>query len=63
MFIYEFTSHTCMVEFHEGWYNKFVRRTNEKDILLNKIFDLIDGYSTNACLEIGLGTSILSLKS
>jgi SAM-dependent methyltransferase len=46
-----------MVEFHEGWYNKFVSSTNEKDILLNKIFDLIDGYPTNACLEIGLGTS------
>ncbi len=46
-----------MVEFHEGWYNKFIHSTNEKNVLLDKISNLIEGHSTQACLEIGLGTS------
>jgi len=45
------------VEFREDWYRKFVSSTNEKDILIDKISDLLAGRKTTSCLEIGLGIS------
>ena len=45
------------VEFNEEWYSKFVQSTNEKNILVGKISDLLIGKNTNSCLEIGLGLS------
>ena len=46
-----------MVKFDPNWYNKFVQSTNEKDLLVNKISDILAGKPHNSCLEIGLGTS------
>jgi len=46
-----------MVNFDPTWYNKFVQSTNEKDVLVNKIFDILAGKPHKSCLEIGLGTS------
>jgi len=44
------------VEFKEDWYEKLINSTNEKDILVSKISELI-GNDVESCLEIGLGTS------
>jgi len=46
-----------MVIFNPNWYNKFVRSTNEKNLLVNKISDILAGKPHKSCLEIGLGTS------
>ncbi|TAN57241.1 methyltransferase domain-containing protein [Patescibacteria group bacterium] len=46
-----------MVKFDPNWYNKFVQSTNEKDLLVNKISDILAGKPHKSCLEIGLGTS------
>ena len=43
------------VEFNVDWYRKFVESTNEKEILVSKISDLLDGKPQTSCLEIGLG--------
>lgn len=44
-----------MVEFNEKLYGKFIESTNEKDLLVNKISNLLKGNLKNSCLEIGLG--------
>ena len=46
-----------MVDFHKDWYNKLIAKSNEKDLLVAKISDLLQGKSHRSCLEIGLGTS------
>lgn len=46
-----------MVEFNISWYKKFMESTNEKDILVMKISNLLEGKPTESCLEIGLGVS------
>ncbi len=44
------------IEFNLDWYKKFIRATNEKNILASKISELI-GNKEETCLEIGLGIS------
>jgi SAM-dependent methyltransferase len=44
-----------MVEFHEDWYKNLISHSNEKDLLVNKIKDLLRGKIHDSCLEIGLG--------
>ena len=46
-----------MVEFVLDWYKKFIESTNEKDLLVSKVSDLLEGKPKNSCLEIGLGIS------
>ncbi|MFA5048092.1 MAG: methyltransferase domain-containing protein [Patescibacteria group bacterium] len=46
-----------MVEFNAVWYKKFIERSNEKDLLVNKISELLEGKPKGSCLEIGLGVS------
>lgn len=46
----------AQVEFNEKWYKKFISATDEKNILVDKISNLIDGRDFKTCLEIGLGT-------
>ena len=46
-----------MVEFKLNWYQKFIESTNEKDLLVKKVSDLLEGKPKNSCLEIGLGIS------
>ncbi|MCH7568567.1 MAG: methyltransferase domain-containing protein [Nanoarchaeota archaeon] len=46
-----------MVKFNVKWYKKFIESTNEKDLLVSKISDLLEGKPQNSCLEIGLGIS------
>ena len=46
-----------MVEFVINWYKKFIESTNEKDLLVKKVLDLLEGKLKNSCLEIGLGIS------
>ncbi len=46
-----------MVEFYEEWYKNLIRHSNEKDLLVQKISDLLKGKTHDSCLEIGLGTS------
>ena len=46
-----------MVDFVVNWYKKFIESTNEKNLLVNKISDLLEGKAKNSCLEIGLGIS------
>lgn len=45
-----------MVDFNIDWYNKFIQSTNEKELLVSKILDILTGKLYNSCLEIGLGT-------
>jgi SAM-dependent methyltransferase len=45
------------VEFHEDWYRNLVAHSNEKELLVTKIGDLIQGKPHQSCLEIGLGLS------
>ncbi len=44
-----------MVEFYEDWYKNLINHSNEKDLLVNKIKDLLKGKVDDSCLEIGLG--------
>lgn len=44
-----------MVEFYEDWYKNLMSHSNEKDLLVTKIKDLLKGKVHNSCLEIGLG--------
>lgn len=44
-----------MVEFYEDWYRNLISHSNEKDLLVAKIGDLLQGKSHTSCLEIGLG--------
>lgn len=44
-----------VVEFNADWYQKFVQSTNEKELLVSKIAELLNGKPHNSCLEIGLG--------
>ena len=44
-----------MVEFNPKWYKKLINSTNEKDFLVSKIADILQGKPHNSCLEIGLG--------
>jgi len=46
-----------MVEFNPSWYKKFIEKSNEKNLLVKKISELLDGKPKNSCLEIGLGIS------
>ena len=46
-----------MVEFNPNWYQKFIEKSNEKNLLVNKVSELLDGKPKNSCLEIGLGIS------
>ena len=46
-----------MVEFNLDWYKTFIEKTNEKDLLVMKISELLEGKLHNSCLEIGLGIS------
>jgi SAM-dependent methyltransferase len=46
-----------MVEFIVDWYKKFIESTNEKDLLVKKVSDLLEGKPKNSCLEVGLGIS------
>lgn len=46
-----------MVEFHKGWYKRLISKTNEKDVLVQRISDLIKNKLHDSCLEIGLGLS------
>lgn len=46
-----------MVMFHRDWYEKLIARSNEKELLVKKIADLLKGRTYESCLEIGLGTS------
>lgn len=46
-----------MITFNPHWFDKFVQSTNEKDLLVNKISDILTGKPHKKCLEIGLGTS------
>ncbi len=46
-----------MVEFNIEWYRKFIESTNEKNLLVEKIADLLKGKPNKSCLEIGLGIS------
>lgn len=46
-----------MVEFNPEWYQLFVQNTNEKNVLVAEISDLLGGKPHNSCLEIGLGLS------
>ena len=43
-----------MVEFNPNWYKKFIEKSNEKNLLINKVSELLDGKPKNSCLEIGL---------
>ena len=45
------------VEFNETWYKRFISATDEKNILIDKISNLIEGRGFKTCLEIGLGTN------
>jgi SAM-dependent methyltransferase len=45
------------VRFVDEWYRTFISHSDEKDILVNKISDLIDRKKFHSCLEIGLGIS------
>jgi len=45
------------VEFNIDWYKNFIENTNEKNLLVKKISDLLEGKPVNSCLEIGLGIS------
>jgi len=46
-----------IVKFHEDWYKNLVAHSNEKELLVTKIGDLIQGKPRQSCLEIGLGLS------
>ena len=46
-----------MVEFNPNWYKKFIEKSNEKNLLVNKVLELLEGKPKNSCLEIGLGIS------
>lgn len=46
-----------IVEFNADWYQKFVQSTNEKELLVSKISELLNGKPHTSCLEIGLGIS------
>jgi len=46
-----------MVEFVVKWYERLLSKTNEKEILVNKMASLLEGKPHESCLEIGLGTS------
>ena len=46
-----------MVEFNPQWYGKFISSTNEKDLLVSKIAEVLKGKPHGSCLEIGLGLS------
>ncbi|QQR82831.1 methyltransferase domain-containing protein [Candidatus Campbellbacteria bacterium] len=46
-----------MVDFYKDWYNNLIAHSNEKDLLVQKISDLLKGKTHESCLEIGLGTS------
>ena len=46
-----------MVKFNIKWYERLLKNTNEKEVLVNKIASLLEGKSHESCLEIGLGTS------
>lgn len=46
-----------MVDFHKEWYNNLISHSNEKEILVEKITDLLKCKTHDNCLEIGLGTS------
>lgn len=45
------------VTFNPAWYDQFVRSTDEKNLLVGKIAELLSGKPHGSCLEIGLGTS------
>jgi len=51
------------VDFIEEWYKIFLKNTDEKDILTNKIKDLLVGKDFSSGLEIGLGISPYFAKS
>lgn len=46
-----------MVEFNPIWYKNFIQKTNEKNLLVDKISGLLEGKPHKSCLEIGLGLS------
>ena len=46
-----------MADFNINWYNKFIQSTNEKELIISKILDILRGKFYNSCLEIGSGTS------
>ena len=46
-----------MVQFNPIWYKNFIQHTNEKNLLVDKIGNLLEGKPKNSCLEIGLGLS------
>jgi len=46
-----------MVEFNPEWYKNFLRHTNEKNVLVSEISDLLVGKPHDSCIEIGLGIS------
>lgn len=46
-----------MVEFNKSWYERLISQTNEKEILVSRIADLIRFKPCESCLEIGLGLS------
>ena len=46
-----------VVEFHKDWYQNLVSHSNEKELLVAKIGDLVQGKPHRSCLEIGLGLS------
>jgi len=44
-----------MVEFNPTWYKKLITSTNEKNVLISNIADILQGKPHESCLEIGLG--------
>ncbi len=46
-----------MIEFVVEWYKNLLEHSDEKDLLIEKISQILENYPNNSCLEIGLGIS------
>ena len=46
-----------VVKFNPEWYAKFLGHTNEKNVLVSEISDLLVGKPHDSCIEVGLGLS------
>jgi len=44
-----------MVDFNPEWYKKLINSTNEKNVLISNIEEILQGKPHETCLEIGLG--------